>query len=57
MESTHSHLREDGTVWPPVTPEPPMPPGYQDPTAVPVEEPEAAADPPTGDDGAETGVT
>jgi len=45
VESTHSHLREDGTVWPPVTPEPPMPPGYQDPTAVPVEEPEAAADP------------
>lgn len=33
MESAESHLRPDGTVWPPVTPEPPPPPGYHDPTA------------------------
>lgn len=45
MEHTLSKLREDGTVWPPVTPDPPMPPGYNDPFAEPVEEP----DPTTGD--------
>jgi hypothetical protein len=26
-----SHLRPDGTTWPPVTPDPPPPPGYVDP--------------------------
>lgn len=26
-----SHLRPDGTVFPPVTPDPPLPPGYEDP--------------------------
>ena len=28
---TTSHLRPDGTTWPPVTPDPPPPPGYVDP--------------------------
>lgn len=31
MEIAESHLRPDGSVWPPVTPEPPSPPGYEDP--------------------------
>jgi len=31
VESAQSHLRPDGTVWPPVTPDPPAPPGYHDP--------------------------
>jgi hypothetical protein len=26
-----SNLRPDGTTWPPVTPDPPPPPGYVDP--------------------------
>lgn len=26
-----THLRGDGTVFPPVTPDPPAPPGYQSP--------------------------
>jgi hypothetical protein len=26
-----SHLREDGSVFPPVTPDPPPPPGYASP--------------------------
>jgi len=52
VETAESHLRPDGTVWPPVTPEPPPPPGYHDPTEdepldpVPADEavPGAAAD-------------
>jgi hypothetical protein len=28
-----SHLRPDGTTFPPVTPDPPPPPGYVDPVA------------------------
>lgn len=31
MDMHHSHLRPDGTTWPPVTPDPPPPPGYVDP--------------------------
>lgn len=29
----HSHLRPDGSTFPPVTPDPPPPPGYVDPLA------------------------
>jgi hypothetical protein len=43
MEHAESHLRPDGTVWPPVTPETPPPPGYQDPVQ------DDAGDPPTGE--------
>jgi hypothetical protein len=32
-ELTMTNLRPDGTVVPPVTPEPPPPPGYEDPLA------------------------
>ena len=32
-ESTTTHLRPDGSVFPPVTPDPPAPPGYVDPLA------------------------
>lgn len=31
MDFHTSHLRPDGTTWPPVTPDPPPPPGYVDP--------------------------
>ena len=31
VPSATSHLRKDGTVFPPVTPDPPPPPGYQSP--------------------------
>jgi hypothetical protein len=31
MSEPTSHLRPDGTVFPPVTPDPPPPPGYVDP--------------------------
>lgn len=31
MDFETSHLRPDGTTWPPVTPDPPPPPGYVDP--------------------------
>ncbi|SER98211.1 hypothetical protein SAMN05216199_1671 [Pedococcus cremeus] len=33
MPETTSHLRPDGTTFPPVTPDPPPPPGYVDPLA------------------------
>ena len=33
MNHWTSHLRPDGTTWPPVTPDPPPPPGYVDPIA------------------------
>jgi hypothetical protein len=33
MEFHRSHLQPDGTTWPPVTPDPPPPPGYVDPVA------------------------
>lgn len=56
-QHTLSHLREDGTVWPPVTPDPPMPPGYRDPLAQPVQEPEPTSDDPAGGDGPEAEPT
>lgn len=31
MNSYVSHLRPDGTMFPPVTPDPPPPPGYEAP--------------------------
>ena len=34
MNPTTSHLRPDGTTFPPVTPDPPPPPGYVDPIPV-----------------------
>lgn len=40
MDIHRSHLRADGTTWPPVTPDPPPPPGYVDP----IPELEAALD-------------
>jgi len=55
MDFQTSHLRPDGTTWPPVTPDPPAPPGYVDP--IPqleaalrrgsVTEPDAGAGPPS----------
>lgn len=33
MKPHTSHLRPDGTTFPPVTPDPPPPPGYVDPLA------------------------
>ena len=32
-DTVTTHLRPDGTVFPPVTPDPPAPPGYVDPLA------------------------
>ena len=43
-----SHLRPDGTTFPPVTPDPPVPPGYEEPVVLDcgvVEQPGSAADP------------
>lgn len=55
MTSDTSHLQPDGTVFPPVTPDPPLPPGYEPPPDLdpmvphPEEgEPESAAAAPTG---------
>jgi hypothetical protein len=31
MTESTSHLQPDGTTFPPVTPDPPPPPGYVDP--------------------------
>ena len=33
MNQHESHLQPDGTTFPPVTPDPPPPPGYVDPLA------------------------
>jgi hypothetical protein len=33
MNVYESRLRPDGTIFPPVTPDPPPPPGYVDPIA------------------------
>ncbi len=30
MSQPESHLQDDGTVFPPVTPDPPMPPGQEE---------------------------
>ncbi|WP_161988721.1 hypothetical protein [Pedococcus bigeumensis] len=43
-----SHLRPDGTTFPPVTPDPPVPPGYEEPVLLDcgaVQQPEPEADP------------
>ena len=34
VPSDTTHLQPDGTVFPPVTPEPPAPPGYRSPVDV-----------------------
>ena len=34
MNTHESHLRPDGTIFPPVTPDPPLPPGYEPPPDV-----------------------
>jgi hypothetical protein len=55
MMTSHSHLRPDGTTFPPVTPDPPAPPGYRPPEVgevLPAEEP--AAETGTGDPAART---
>ena len=44
-----SHLRPDGTTFPPVTPDPPAPPGYDVPVLLEcgaVEPPESGVDQP-----------
>ncbi len=48
MNFHQSHLRPDGTTWPPVTPDPPPPPGYLDPVA----DPDDTREPHPGADGA-----
>ncbi len=49
MEFHRSHLQPDGTTWPPVTPDPPPPPGYVDPVAeldaAPAPDPDAGESP------------
>lgn len=43
-----SHLRPDGTTFPPVTPDPPNPPGYEEPVILDcgvLEKPEDGTDP------------
>ena len=38
-----SHLQSDGSVFPPVTPDPPLPPGHEEifvPDIVPVKDPD-----------------
>ena len=49
MDTYQSHLQEDGTTFPPVTPDAPMPPGVDlpdvpDPESVAPETPADAAD-------------
>lgn len=44
MHQHESHLQPDGTTFPPVTPDPPPPPGYVDPLAE-----LEVAEPPQGD--------
>ena len=56
MPETTSHLRPDGTTFPPVTPDPPPPPGYVDPlAALEGVDLSAGAAPPDGDDGTSGG--
>jgi hypothetical protein len=45
---SNSHLRPDGTTFPPVTPDPPNPPGYEEPELLDcdaVATPESGAEP------------
>lgn len=56
MPETTSHLRPDGTTFPPVTPDPPPPPGYVDPlAALEGVDLSAGAAAPDGDDGTSGG--
>jgi hypothetical protein len=50
MPAHAAHLRPDGTTVPPVTPDPPPPPGYQAPEVGELlpDEGEASADEPKG---------
>ena len=51
-----SHLRPDGTTFPPVTPDPPPPPGYRSPEvgdALPGEEPAATDVPAAAEEAAD----
>lgn len=41
-----SHLQPDGTIFPPVTPDPPYPPGYEEPVLL--DSAELMADPADG---------
>lgn len=50
MDQHRSHLQPDGSTFPPVTPDPPLPPGYVDPLL----ELEDRVRSPTSDDGAAT---
>ena len=45
VPSATTHLQPDGTVFPPVTPDPPPPPGYVSPLDGVLDE--LAGDPPT----------
>jgi hypothetical protein len=49
MTSNTTHLRPDGTTFPPVTPDPPVPPGYVEPVVLDCvlrpDEPEGTAKP------------
>lgn len=47
MTSNASHVRPDGTVFPPVTPDPPYPPGYEAPEVLDPTSPEPGG--PEGD--------
>ena len=51
MPKTTSHLRPGGTTFPPVTPDPPPPPGYVDPLAAFESDGPSAAPSPEGGDG------
>jgi hypothetical protein len=58
MTSETSHLQPDGSTFPPVTPDPPPPPGYESPAVVETmpqapddDEPEADQADPTGETG------
>ncbi|WP_156971596.1 hypothetical protein [Knoellia flava] len=44
MNHSTSHLQPDGTTFPPVTPDPPPPPGWVDPLAPLEGEAEVAVD-------------
>lgn len=50
MTPRTSHLKPDGTTFPPVTPDPPPPPGYRDP----FESVEAASEEPEVSEAGET---
>jgi hypothetical protein len=53
VDESHPHLRPDGTTFPPVTPDPPPPPGYEPPQVADVlpEDQPAATDENAGETG------